>query len=414
MEKVITSRERMRKSLSHEEPDRVPIFELAFSTKHAQQILGRDAFFPRSGGLNLKKIIEANMTGCKARQKMIRQGTETQIELYIKAGYDAMYLIPTEFLQPVCGSYGLFGNNYLFDVSIDEIESNTWKVSSPEGVWSIYRYEKKSDALFSMDDSIKSGGIKAFRRYVEILESNDKGINEYTQDALESTRIMVDKTKDGELFVFGHGDVCHPNDQAYIPVFLEAMALEPKLVDRFFEATTEAILPIVQAQLEIGVDAVLGATDWCFKTGPIMSPHMFDRFLVPHLREIVKLTHSYKKPFVKHLDGNVDSILPALIEDVGIDGYHSIEPTANMDIYRLKEQYGKQLSLLGNVDCGEVLINGTPEMVRKNVRELISRVAPGGGYVLASSNAIQDGVPFENLQAMHQACRDYGNYPIQV
>ena len=53
---------------------------------------------------------------------------------------------------------------------------------------------------------------------------------------------------------------------------------EPELVNRFFEATTEGVLPVVQAQLEMGVDGILGATDWCFKTGPIISPKMFDRF----------------------------------------------------------------------------------------------------------------------------------------
>jgi len=410
----MTSRERVRKSLTHEEPDRVPLFELAFSTKLASNILGRKAFFPRSGGLNLKKIIQANMAGRETRQKMIREGTETQVELYTKIGYDAMYLIPTEYLQPVCGSYGLFGSNYLFDVSIEEIKPDTWKISSSEGFWSVYSYEEQSDALFSTDDSIKSGGIKALRRYVEILESNDKDINEYTKDALEATRIMVEKTKSGELFVLGHGDVCHPNDQAYLPVFLEAMAAEPKLVDRFFEATTEAILPIVQAQLEIGVDGIMGATDWCFKTGPIMSPKMFNRFFVPHLKEIVQLTHRYNKPFIKHLDGNTESILPALVDKVGIDAYHSIEPTAGMDIYKLKEQYGRRISLWGNVDCGEILINGTPEQIRENVKDLIGTVAPGGGFVLASSNAIQDWVPMKNLQTMLQAARDYGDYPVRV
>jgi len=410
----LTSKERIRKSLAHEEPDRVPLFELAFSTKLASEVLGHQAFFPRSGGLNLKKIIQANMAGRKMRQDMIREGTETQIELYSKIGYDAMYLIPTEYLQPVFGSFGLFGNNYLFDVSIKEIKPNTWKVSSPEGLWSIYRYEERADAFFSMDDSVKRGGIKALRRYVEILESNDKGINEYTKDALESTHIMVERTKSGNLFTLGHSDVCHPNDQAYLPVFLEAMATEPKLIDRFFEATTEGILPILQAQLDMGVDGILGATDWCFKTGPIMSPRMFSRFLVPYLKVIVQTTHRYNKPFIKHLDGNTEKILPLLVDEVGIDAYHAIEPTAGMDICKLKKQYGERLSLWGNIDCSEVLVRGMPKQVREEVKKIISVVAPGGGFVLSSSAAIFDMIPMQNLRAMLEAAREFGDYPIQI
>ena len=77
----LTSRERIRKSLAHEEPDRVPLFELAFSTKLASEILGRKVFFPRSGGLSLKRIIHANMAGREIRQRLIGEGTKTQIRL---------------------------------------------------------------------------------------------------------------------------------------------------------------------------------------------------------------------------------------------------------------------------------------------------------------------------------------------
>ena len=75
----LTSRERIRISLAREEPDRVPLFELAFGTKLASEILGRKVFFPRSGGLSLKRIIQANMGGRRIRQKLIKEGTETQI-----------------------------------------------------------------------------------------------------------------------------------------------------------------------------------------------------------------------------------------------------------------------------------------------------------------------------------------------
>ena len=276
----MTAKQRIRTTLSHEEPDRVPLFELAFSTKLASEAFGRQVFFPRSGGLNLKKIIQANMAGRDALLEAIREGTRTQVEIYKHFGYDAMYLIPNEFLQPVCGSFGLFGSNYIFDVSIREIAPDTWKVKSPHGFWSVYQYNEQADTFCSVDDFIRQGGIPALRDYVGALESADKDLNQHTTDALESIRIAVNMARSGDLFIFGHCDVCHPNDQAYIPVFLEAAALEPELVDRFFAATTEGMLPILKAQLDMGVDGVLGATDWCFKSGPIMSPQMFRLSLI--------------------------------------------------------------------------------------------------------------------------------------
>ncbi len=409
----MTPRDRFRKALAHEEPDRVPTFELAFSTKLASELLGREVFFPRSGGLSLKRILLANMAGRDAVKDLIEKGTRAQVEVYKRFGYDAMYLIPTEFLQPVCGSFGLFGSNYLFDVSIVEVGPDTWKVSSTDEFWSVYQYAQHSDSFYSVDDFIRSGGIEALRRYVEVLESNGKSLNCYTQDALESTRMAVEMTKPDGPAVLGHGDICHPNDQAYLPVFLEAAATEPELIDRFFEATTRGMLPILEAQLDMGVDGILGATDWCFKTGPIMSPGMVKRFIMPHLKTMADITHKRGKPYIQHLDGNTEAVLTALVDEVGIDGYHAIEPTAGMDIGRLKKKYGGQLTLLGNLDCGGVLMDGTPGEVRQETRGLIRAAAPGGGFVLSSSNAIHDAIPMENLQAMLEAAREFGTYPVR-
>ena len=49
--------------------------------------------------------------------------------------------------------------------------------------------------------------------------------------------------------------------------------------------------------------------------------------------------------------------------DSGIDGYHAIEPVAGMDIFYLKQKYGKKITLLGNVDCTDILVNGPKEKI---------------------------------------------------
>ena len=83
-----------------------------------------------------------------------------------------------------------------------------------------------------------------------------------------------------------------------------------------------------------------------------------------------------------------------------------------MDIARLKREYGHRITLLGNIDCGGILVNGTPEQVREETKHIIRVAAPGGGFVLASSGAITDATPMGNLQAMLEAGREYGTYPL--
>ncbi len=401
----MNARERILASLAHQQPDRVPTFELAFGTRLASRILGRPCFFPRSGGSALRDILLANANGREARREAIRAGTLTQIQLYAALGYDATCIIPTEFLQTVFESFGLFGTNYLLDVTIEEIKPNTWRVSSPRGFWSVHAYDERADVFYAVRDSVSEGGIPALRRYVDELSSRGTSINAHVDDALESIRIAVQtpEVRGGQLFFLGHCDICMPTADAFLPVFLEAMALEPELVERYFEVTTDGLMPILSAQIDLGVNGIVGANDWCFKTGPMMSPSMFRRFLVPSLKRIVEATHARGLPFVKHLDGNTREILPILVDEVGIDAYHSVEPSAGMDIRELKRLYGSRISLWGNLDCGDLLVHRSPAEVAEVAAALIRDLSPGGGFVLSSSNSIHDGIPHENLIAMLSA-----------
>ena len=105
-----------------------------------------------------------------------------------------------------------------------------------------------------------------------------------------------------------------------------------------------------------------------------------------------------------------------MIVDTGLDGLDPLEPIAGMDIGKAKEMYGDRIALVGNlvgnVDCGELLSRGTTAEVVEAVKETIAKAAPGGGYILASSNSIHPAVKPENYRAMVQAAREYGRYPL--
>lgn len=44
----------------------------------------------------------------------------------------------------------------------------------------------------------------------------------------------------------------------------------------------------------------------------------------------------------------------------------------------------------------------------------IHHIAPGGGYILATSNSITDSCKVENILALRDALKRYGRYPIDV
>jgi uroporphyrinogen-III decarboxylase len=94
---------------------------------------------------------------------------------------------------------------------------------------------------------------------------------------------------------------------------------------------------------------------------------------------------------------------------LGMSGIHPIQLSA-MDINQVKAQYGHRVCILGNVDLDYTLTLGTPEEVEKEVKEKISALAPGGGYIITSANSLPDYCKRENVLAMARAIKEYGTY----
>ena len=111
----------------------------------------------------------------------------------------------------------------------------------------------------------------------------------------------------------------------------------------------------------------------------------------------------------KHSDGNMWPILDDHIE-IGFDGYHPIQPDC-MSIAEVKKHVDGKICLIGNIDCRALLCDGSEEEVEATVKETIEIAAPGGGYMLMSSNSIHPGVRPENFMAMVRAGHKYGVYP---
>jgi len=405
---------RVHAALAHKEADRVPLYEGAFSSSIASQILGREVFIPSNGGSSFRHFLLAHQAGIEDAREAAVTSARDGVELYSRLGIDMIRVRITDFLAPVDFGYGNYGSNALFDGEIKTLSSNRWRIEGPEGMWSEHIFEADTDAMMCVDHAILHDEEDGFRRYVDVLERTSTAIHERAQAGLAGVRAAVVAGQEQGVFILGWGDVAYPGSSPWLTEFLISMRTNPELVARYMEVTTEGALAFVRAQIEAGVDGILGGNDWCFKTGPMFSLDDFRKFFVPHLHRIVQECHAHGVPYIKHLDGNTSVLLDALVNEVGIDGYHGIEPPAGMDIIQLKERYGSRITLLGNLDCGEILSNGTPDQIKAEARRILRHVSPGGGHIFGSSNSIHDAVPLENLHAMLDAAHTYGAYPIEA
>jgi len=184
--------------------------------------------------------------------------------------------------------------------------------------------------------------------------------------------------------------------------------LEPDFAHGLARITTDFCFGVIDTVFDRGADFIICEGDLAHNPGPLMSPKHYDEFIGPYHKEICARVHERGGKIAKHTDGNFTSLIPGLLA-AGFDGIHPIQPQC-MDIGEIKQEWGKKACILGNIDCSFLLVFGTPEEVRENVRETIEAAAPGGGYIISSSNSIHPGVKPENYLAMVKAAREFGAY----
>jgi uroporphyrinogen decarboxylase len=148
-----------------------------------------------------------------------------------------------------------------------------------------------------------------------------------------------------------------------------------------------------------------------------MSLKDYREFYKPYQAEIIKNIRGYLRPHAKimiHSCGSIYQFIPDLIE-IGVQILNPLQPLAShMEPWRLKNDFGKDIVLLGGHDTQLLLPNGTPEENVNGVRKLLGEYAPGGGYVFAASINIQADTPAENVLASFDAAYESGVYPISI
>ena len=146
------------------------------------------------------------------------------------------------------------------------------------------------------------------------------------------------------------------------------------------------------------------------QTAPMISPRLYRQRVKPYQLQLFSYIKSHFDGYLfLHSDGSIYPLIPDLIE-IGVDILNPLQFTAaNMDLRRLKAEFGKHLSFWGGgCDTQWVLPHGTPQDVRDEVRRHIDELAPGGGFVFNQVHNIQADVPAANIVAMYEAVGEFG------
>lgn len=184
---------------------------------------------------------------------------------------------------------------------------------------------------------------------------------------------------------------------------------QPDFVRAIFALFHRHSLAQTRCALEAGLKAIFAP--WYFaslSTG--WSPHFYQAFILPLVREQVALTHQLGGIYHYYDDGRCSAILEWLAE-AGVDVMSTLPPPpiGDIDLADAKRRIGARVCLKGNIDIINVIKEGTPELIDSRVCEAILAAAPGGGFILGSSDSIRE-APAANVRAYFAAARRYGDY----
>ena len=162
------------------------------------------------------------------------------------------------------------------------------------------------------------------------------------------------------------------------------------------------------------VDVVMVCgTDFGTQTSSFCSVETLRELWLPYYRRVNDWIHRNTnwKTF-KHSCGAVEKFLPTFIE-AGFDILNPVQcSAAGMDPVHLKQAYGDRLVFWGGgVDTQNVLPFGRPEEVREQVLRRCEVLAEDGGFVFNSIHNLQAGTPVKNIVAMIDAVAEFNGAP---
>lgn len=195
--------------------------------------------------------------------------------------------------------------------------------------------------------------------------------------------------------------------------FLCDLLAEPELAEALLDMLLEAYQRRIDRYapaLKGSVDAVLFNDDLGTQQGPMISPEVFRRIIKPRQARLFGYAKkAFGTPIVFHSCGAVSEFIPDLAE-AGVDALNPVQVAAEgMDSRRLKREFGGIMCFWGGgCDTQRVLVRGTRQEVREEVRRRIGDFAPGGGFIFTQVHNVQPDVPPENLVAMLEAAREFG------
>jgi len=185
----------------------------------------------------------------------------------------------------------------------------------------------------------------------------------------------------------------------------EAMAVAVfRQIREFYTEYLRRILAAARGKIDI----VLTGDDFGAQHGLLVAPDTWRRLLRPGFAEYLALIRGAGCKSMHHTCGSVVELIPDLI-GCGLDVLQALQPeAANMSFPALRIKFGRDLCFQGGISIQQTMPFGTPDQIRREVRQIADAVGRDGGYIFCTSHNIQADTPMRNVVALMEAYAEFG------
>ena len=374
---TIQKLERMRKTLSHQEPDRVPMSDFFWGSfiERWRKDLGLANDADPYYYYDLDWIVTIpNMDPFIRSFETLKENSE---EVIVKTGFGAT--LRKKFDAPMPEFMGF---------EIDRIE--------------------KLEAL-EFDDPYDR------RRYYEAGDNQIAGVGDGFQRNSPAWTETI-KSLHSDFPVFGSMIECNEcltrligpeNNMLWIGLYPERMGKAINRIGQFY-------LDCTKAQIDAGSNLLDGFVIWgdvAYKKGMFFSPDYWRTYFKPWVKAMADYAHSKDLMVIYHGCGNVSQILDDYV-DIGIDAINPLEAKAELDAVDLRRKYGHKLGICGNSNI-QIWETGDKAQIRKEVLRKLN-AAKGGDYIFQSDHSVASNVSGHTYDYIVKLVREYGRYPLEL
>jgi uroporphyrinogen decarboxylase len=416
MNEKMTSRERVRRAINHQEPDRVPIDigGTSVTSIHIDEYIEIGEYL----GLDIQptKVYEQFLMLARVDELMMK---------WLHA--DVIHL------ENVIETWGFENKNWKVwttNLGNDVLMPGSFNpVKDDKGYLRLYDVNGKSMAIMAPNGLYfdRDCPTKMSTGDLSLMDPRDwgKSIPLYSEEELrileKRSKFLYENTDysvHGGFFKGALGTSGIFAGQT-IGDWMCILISEKDYANSILRATAERAVQNLELYLQaVGkyIDTIMiSGTDFGGQYCEVYDPEIFKDLHRPNYKLINDYVHNNSKvKTMFHSCGSIFNIIEYFI-DAGVDILNPVQTnTSNMEPEKLKQKFGDRIVFWGGgVETQTVLPFGTKEEVIEQVKERVRIFGNGGGFVFAPVHNIQYGVPPQNVEAMIEAVMKYGVYPNQ-